>query len=203
MCGKDPGTLRDTNFQLGCLSDGFKANSTPRSGAPLQVYKRASSCAWTRQNTLHSTFELLQCTWTGLMNLRFSFVLCWSVFQMRFTSLSMLKQTNVSPHTHWLHERKKTQPFLYWNSRFIHTSRSLPSKWFFLRNNKMLFLHLPLWWCPSRCLKSPLKRVLHILRNTFCGQSPRSFSAPLRSFLGQSGLMRSKLSVSQIPCTAF
>ena len=167
MCGKDPGTLRDTNFQLGCLFDGFKANSTPRSGAPLQVYKRASSCAWTRQNTLHSTFELLQCTWTGLMNLRFSFVLCWSVFQMRNSSLSTLKQTNVSPHTHWLHEREKHKRFSTETLLLFTLPALYRQNGFFLRNNKMLFLQLPLWWCPSRCLKSPLKRVLHVLRNTF------------------------------------
>ena len=128
----------------------------------------------------YAPFELSQCTWTGLMNLRFSFVLCWSVFQIRFTSLSTLKQTNVSPHTHWLHERKIPTVSLLKLS-FYSTSRSLPSKWCILRNNKMLFLPLPLWWCPSLCLKSPLKRVLHVLRNTFYGQSPRSFSAPLRS----------------------
>ena len=185
MCWKDPGTLRDTLSQLGCLSDGFRANSTPRSGTPLQVYKRASSCAWTRQNTLHSTFELSQCTWTGLMNLRFSFVLCWSVFQIRFTSLSTLKQTNVSLHTHWLHERKIPTVSLLKLS-FYSTSRSLPSKWCILRNNKMLFLPLPLWWCPSRCLKSPLKRVLHVLRNTFYPSALRA-GGVLSSRFGRAG----------------
>ena len=98
----------------------------------------------------------------------------------KITSLSTLKQTNVSPHTHWLHERKIPTVSLLKLS-FYSSSRSLLSKWYILRNNKMLFLPLPLWWCPSQCLKSPLKRVLHVLRNTFYGQSPRSFSAPLRS----------------------
>ena len=152
---------------LGCLIDGFKAYSTPRSAAPLQVYKRASSCAWTRQNTLHSTFDLLLCTWTGLMNFRFSFVLCWSVFQWEISSLSTLKQTNVSPHTHWLHERKKpnrfsdetlvfyTLPALYHQNGCSHVTINC------------CFTNYQLWWHPSQCLKSPLKRVFHVLRITF------------------------------------
>ena len=93
----------------GCLINGFHALSTPRNAAPLQVYKRASSCAWTRQYAPFDVRSLL-CTWTGLMNVRFSFVLCWSVAR-RNSSLSTLKQTNVSPHTHWLHERKKPDRF--------------------------------------------------------------------------------------------
>ena len=159
----------------GCLINGFHAFSTPRNAAPLQVYKRASSCAWTRQYAPFDVRSLL-CTWTGLMNVRFSFVLCWSVSR-RNSSLSTLKQTNVSPHTHWLHERKKPNRFYSETFVLLHTSRSFPSKWLHSCHNKLLFHTLSLWWHTSRCLKSPLKRVFHVLRITWWTVTAQFFCA--------------------------
>ena len=144
----------------------------------------------------------LLCTWTGLMNVRFSFVLCWSVFKKEF--LPFNTKTDEREPSHTLTSRaEKNQPFLFWNSRVLHTSRSFPSKWLHSCHNKLLFHTLPLWWHTSRCLKSPLKRVFHVLRITlwtvtaqfFCAASvlsrsnrpnevkPVCFTNPLHSIL--------------------
>ena len=83
----------------------------------LQSYKRASSCAWTR---LYAPFDVrsLLCTWTGLMNDRFSFVLCWSVFKKEF--LPFNTKTDEREPSHTLTSRaEKTQPFLFWNYRVV------------------------------------------------------------------------------------
>ena len=101
----------------GCLINGFHAFSTPRIAAPLQVYKRASSCAWTRHYAPFDVRSLL-CTWTGLMNVRFSFVLCWSVFKKEF--LPFNTKTDEREPSHTLTSRaEKTQPFLFWNYRVV------------------------------------------------------------------------------------
>ena len=182
----------------GCLSNGFHAFSTPRIAAPSR-YTSVLRAAHGRVFTLHSTLVPYYVHELGSWTLGFR-LFCVDRFSRRNSSLSTLKQTNVSPHTHWLHERKKPNRFYSETIVLLHTSRSFPSIWLHSCHNKLLFHTLPLWWHTSRCLKSPLKRVFHVLRSE---QSLRSFFAPLQSFLGQSGLTRSNLSVSQIPCTAF
>ena len=161
---------------LGCLIDGFKAFSTPRSVALLQVYKRASSCAWTRQNTLHSTFDSNYVHELGSWTLGFRLFCVDRFFKKEF--LPFNTKTDEREPSHTLTSRaEKTQSFLWWNFRFSHTSRSLPSKWLFSCHNKVLFHNLPLWWPPSRCLKSPLKRVFHILRITLWTVTAQFFCA--------------------------
>ena len=159
----------------GCLINGFHAFSAPRIAASLQVYKRASSCAWTRQ-TLHSTFVPYYVHELGSWTLGFR-LFCVDRFSRRNSSLSTLKHTNVSPHTHWLHERKKPNRFYSETLVLLHTSRSFPSIWLHSCHNKLLFHTLPLWWHTSRCLKSPLKRVFHVLRITWWTVTAQFFCA--------------------------
>ena len=128
-------------------------------------------------------------------------------------SLSTLKQANVSPHTHRLHERKKPTRFSTETSVYLHNSRSFPSKLVVPCHNKLLLNIIPLWWHPSWCLKSPLKRVFRFLRITlwattaqfFCAASVLSRST---TELGQNCMFHKSLaqhsSVSRLDCfTAF
>ena len=102
---------------------------------------------------------------------------CVDRFSRRNSSLSTLKQTNVSPHTHWLHERKKPNRFYSETIVLLHTSRSFPSIRLHSCHNKLLFHTLPLWWHTSRCLKSPLKHVFMFYAvNSHCAVFLRRFS---------------------------
>ena len=108
---------------------------------------------------------------------------------------------------------EKTHTVLYWNLRLFTQFPLLPIKLVVPCHNKLLLNIIPLWWHPSWCLKSPLKRVFRFLRITLWASAAQFFCAASvlsrsKTELGQTCMFHKSLaqhsSVSRLDCfTAF
>ena len=106
---------------------------------------------------------------------------CFFCFVLIGTKVSSFQhQTDELESSTLTHRAENPQAMHYRNSRLFCLSRSLPSKWFNIQHDNILFSCLLYWWFLGQCLKSLLKRVLHVLRNSFKTVIAQ-LSAPLRN----------------------
>ena len=96
-----------------------------------------------------------------------------------------------------------------WNLRLFTQFPLLPIKLVVPCHNKLLLNIIPLWWHPSWCLKSPLKRVFRFLRITLWASAAQFFCAASvlsrsKTDLGQTCMFHKSLaqhsSVSHLDC---
>ena len=174
--------------------------STSWSSTSLQVYTRASSCAWTRLQYAPFEVRVIDCTWT-VARVTFIVFACLVLIPVKFAPFQHLTSERESAMlTHWA---VFCGAFDYRNSRYfsLFALFALSTRLDPLMN-KLLFSSLMIRWLRLSVLKTLLKRVLHVLRSTFLGQLLRILLHHFMAYLGQSCLSRPRPSVSQTPCTA-
>ena len=163
-------------------------------------------------STLHSTFVSNYVHELGSWTLGFRLFCVDRSFKKEILPFNTKTGEREPSHTP-TSRAEKTHTVLYWNLRLFTQFPLLPIKLVIPCHNKLLLNIIPLWWHPSWCLKSPLKRVFRFLRITlwataaqfFCAASVLSRST---TELGQTCMFHKSLaqhsSVSRLDCfTAF
>ena len=133
-------------------------------------------------STLHSTFVSNYVHELGSWTLGFRLFCVDRSFKKEILPFNTKTGEREPSHTP-TSRAEKTHKVLYWNLRLFTQFPLLPIKLVVPCHNKLLLNIIPLWWHPSWCLKSPLKRVFAFCV-LLCERPLRSFSAPLQSFLG-------------------
>ena len=173
--------------------------STSWSSAYLQVYTRASSCAWTRQKFAPFEVRVINCSWTVAHDTFIVFA-CLVLIPVKFAP----SQPSTGEH--------ESATLTYWAVVFCGPlttetiasfcpSLPLPSNGIDPLLNKLLFFSLMIRWLQLSVSKYTFEACFACSTQYFLGQLLRIFLRRFMAYLGQSCLSRPRLSVSHTPCT--
>ena len=170
-----------------------------RGAPPISRYTRVLRAAHGRvKSTLHSRFGSLQL----YMNCGSRYIIVFRLFRVEWDPFFSLSTLNGRA---WVFDTDTRSGKNFWASWLPKLSLVLPFASFTIEMASFtieMFFSLMSWWLHLSVFNLHFEACFACSAQYFLGQSLRSFLRRFRAYLGQSGLTRSRLSVSHTPCTA-